>query len=304
MPVTLREVIAPDGRIFMKSEWGPISDDWPAVSFSKKSVGERLRADFNPDRDVLLYVGTSNEEFTRSPAHRGRLLSAVKVEPNVIHDTRSLVPPESWARAQQTYANRWEMSMAVRTAWNIPSLPLAKDVAPTSYSSLGWRSNWGNVAEVQGQERSALLAIELVPITLKLQPAGRAFDAQRSFLSLDEGTKKEIARMAANIRARVAASGTTSMRTNPLRTMPESELQILLYMKLKEQDNECALCGGTLIPSHTNSLLTWSPDRIDSSVQAYDDANMHIVHLGCNLAKCDATMQEFREWVGIVRGSQ
>jgi hypothetical protein len=228
----------------------------------------------------------------------------VKVEPNVIHDTRSLVPPESWARAQQTYANRWEMSMAVRMAWDIPSLPLAKDVAPASYSSLGWRSNWGNVAEVQQQERSALLALDLVPVTLKLQPAGRAFDVQRAFLNLDEGTKKEIARMATNIRARVAASGTTSTRTNPLRTMPESELQILLYMKLKEQDNECALCGGALIPSHANSLLRWSPDRIDSSVAAYDDANMHIVHLGCNLAKRDATMQEFGEWVAVLRGSQ
>ena len=49
----LRDVLAPDGRIFLKSEWGAISDEWPAVSFSKKNVGERLRREFNPERDVF-----------------------------------------------------------------------------------------------------------------------------------------------------------------------------------------------------------------------------------------------------------
>ena len=301
MALELRDVIAPDGRILLKSEWGPISDDWPAVSFSKRSVGERLRAEFNPDRDVLLYVGTTNDQLTRNPAHRGCFLCAVKVEPNVIHDTRSLVPPESWVRAQQDYGGRWEMSVAVRSAWDIPSLPQARNVAPESYRSLGWRSNWGNTAEAHPEERGALLALQLVPVTLKLQPAGKAFDAQRSFLNLDEATKREIARMVSGIRERVAKSGTTATRVNPVR-MADSDLHLLLWAKVQEQDFRCGLCGGPLAPAHSNRLLAWSADRVDSLLPSYDRDNLHVTHLGCNLAKNDVNMQDFREWIGILRG--
>ena len=86
----LQDVIAPDGRIFLKPEWGPISDEWPAVSFTRSTVGNRLRREFNPDRDVILYVGTGSPEATKEPEHRRRLLSAVKVEPNATYETSKL----------------------------------------------------------------------------------------------------------------------------------------------------------------------------------------------------------------------
>jgi hypothetical protein len=87
----LRDVVTPNGRIFLKSEWGPISDEWPAVSFSKRSVADRLRAQFNPDRDVILYVGTSGQ-MTERAEHRRRLLSAVKVEPSRVYNTHNSRP--------------------------------------------------------------------------------------------------------------------------------------------------------------------------------------------------------------------
>jgi hypothetical protein len=298
--MVLKDVLAFDGRIFLKSEWGPIGDDWPAVSFSKRSVGERLRADFNPDRDVIIYVGTSNAEFTKDPRHRQRLLSAVKVEPNAILETRRLIAPDVWARVQKDFGVRWEFSMAVLRAWSILALPLARDLVPESYRKLGWRDNWGNVVEVVSEDRDALLDVELTPVRFAIQSAGGAFDPQRALLGLDEATKKEIARMAAGIRQRVAQSGTTSTRTNPLR-LAESELHVLLATKLREQDSKCALCAGPLTPAHSNRLLHWSADRIDSSVPSYDAANIHITHLGCNLAKNDVTMSEFEEWLTIVR---
>ena len=218
MAVVLKDIIAPLGKIFLKSEWGPVSDEWPAVSFSKKSVGERLRAEFGPDRDILLYVGTGNPELTRKPEHRRCILSAIKVEPNAIYATRDLVPPASWARAQKGYRGRWESSMAVRHAWDIPSLPSAKALSPESYRSLGFRSNWGNVTEVQASERDGLLDIEVYPLALQIQRAAKQFDDTRAFLNMDPTIRAEIARMAGLIMQRVQASGTQSVRSKPNRT--------------------------------------------------------------------------------------
>ena len=62
--------MAADGKVFLKSEWAPISDYWPCVSFTKRSVGARLRQEFAPGRDMLIYVGTTNAELTENPDHR------------------------------------------------------------------------------------------------------------------------------------------------------------------------------------------------------------------------------------------
>lgn len=90
----ISEMMASEGRVFLKSEWAPINDYWPCVSFTKRSVGDRLRRDFVPGRDVLIYVGTTNPELTAQPEHRSRLLSAVVIEPNQILETRKIVPVE------------------------------------------------------------------------------------------------------------------------------------------------------------------------------------------------------------------
>ena len=300
--MVLKDVIAPDGRIFLKSEWGDMSDEWPAVSFSKRTVGERLRREFNPDRDVILYVGTGNPETTKDPRHRRSILSAIKVEPNATYPTRELIPPESWARAQQGFRGRWESSMAVRRAWTVVGFPLAPDIIPKSYCSLGIRSNWGNVVEVDQGERSALLNLTLLPLDLKLQNAGTQFDDKRAFLNLDALTKTEIGRMAAQIRDRVRRSSTESSRTNPMR-FAESDIQIILGKKWRGQLGCCALCGAALVHAPTNRLLACSADRIDSGRPWYDTANLQITHLACNLAKNDVPMAQFEEWLSIVRSA-
>ena len=45
----LRDLVKPDGKIFIKSEWEPASPTWPAVSFSKRTVGESLQEQFSRD---------------------------------------------------------------------------------------------------------------------------------------------------------------------------------------------------------------------------------------------------------------
>jgi hypothetical protein len=296
----LRETIAVDGHMFLKSEWGPISDDWPALSFTKRSVGDRLRREFDPARDIILYVGTSNPESTGNPLHRQRLLSAVKAEPNAIVETRLLVPVENWERSQREYGKRWEWSLPVRQAWDIVGLPLAASVIPESYSHLGKLENLGNVVEVAKEERSKLLDLEVTPIELSLGAAATSFDDKRGVLSLSTAIRKEIGRIAAGLIERARRGGTESVRVAPLRLV-DSDIQILLGKKWQEQRGCCALCDGSLVIGGPNKLLQASADRINGKLATYDAKNMHITHLGCNLAKSDVSMLEFEEWLAVLR---
>ena len=296
----LKDVVATDGRIFVKSEWGPISDHWPALSFSKRSVGDRLRRDFNPDRDAIIYVGTGNPKSTGDPKHRRRLLSAIKAEPNTIHETRMLVPAASWADAQRDYRGRWEHSLTIRYGWDIVDFPLAPSVIPNSYRLLGKLENLGNVVEILGSERDALLQLEIIPVELQLQDVATSFDDTRGFLSLDPLIRKEIGRIASILIDRAKRSGLESVRINPARLV-DSDIQILLGKKWREQKGCCSLCGGGLVIGGNNKLLQASADRIDSQMPSYDATNVQITHLGCNLAKNDVPMAEFSEWLAVVR---
>ena len=138
-----------DGRVFLKSEWGQISDEWPCLSFTKRSVGDRLRREFVAERDVLIYVGTTNSEMTRLPEHRSRLISAVVIEPNQVLETRKIVPPEVWEKSKAQWGDRWPHSMAVTEANNIsgPPFPAAHDIIPNAYRSFEEFVNRGNIVE-------------------------------------------------------------------------------------------------------------------------------------------------------------
>lgn len=299
----LKDVVTTDGRIFLKSEWGPISDDWPALSFTKRSLGDRLRRDFNPAKDVILYVGTSNPESTVEPQHRQRLLSVVKPEPNAIIETRLLVPIELWERTQREYGRRWEWSLPVQHAWNIDAWPSAPTTIPESYSLLGKLENLGNVVEVIQVERNALLHLGITPVELNLTNEAKSFADKRAVLSLGPAIRNEIGRMASGLIDRAKQSGTESVRVAPVRLV-ESDIHILLGKKWEEQRACCALCDGPLVIGGTNKLLQASADRIDSALPNYDAKNIHITHLGCNLAKNDVSIAEFAEWLTIVRGGE
>jgi hypothetical protein len=108
--------------------------------------------------------------------------------------------------------------------------------------------------------------------------------------------------MAAGIKAKVAASGTECSSTNPVRTMNEMDIHIMLGAKWQEQQGRCLPCQGPLLPGTNNYLLQSSPDRIDSQDVAYSESNTHITHLGCNLAKNKVTLSDFEDWLTIVRG--
>lgn len=301
------DMMAPKGRVFMKSEFGPIGDNWPCFSYTKKNVGQRLRADFRPGRDIVLYVGTTNPRMTKNPDHRSRIISAVSIEPTQILETRKIVPESQWVETVAEFGDEaWPYSMAVLDAAVMigPPYPEARVITPTTYASFAAIQNRGNVVEAVGAEREAVMALPVRRIELHLsEPVQRYMRLMDSLSKTVEKTiRQEAARLAALIEARVKSGGEYSLHQNPMRTAPnQSDLVALFIRKWTiDQNGKCALCGCPLTQT-THKMLKVSADRIDSGNIAYDDANTQLTHLACNYAKNQWGFDAFEDWLSIVR---
>lgn len=304
----ISDMMQPAGRVFLKSEWGPISDYWPCVSFTKPSVGARLRREFVPGRDVLVYVGTTSPASTENPDHRSCLLSAVVIEPNHVLETKRIVPVESWTNSIEHHGDRWPHALAAIRAADIlgPPYPEARSVMPKSYRSFSDIANRGNVIEAHPDERAAIMALGVSPLKLTLREGVAEYIGLKETANpaTDKTVRQETSRMTQLICDRVSRGGEQHIRINPQRYAPSfAVLNALLLEKwLVEQRGKCALCGGPLVASTANPMLKASADRIDSGNGSYDKANVQITHLACNLAKNQFGQDQFDDWVLAVRG--
>jgi hypothetical protein len=298
----LRDLIKPDGKIFLKSEWGPAGSNWPAVAYSKRSVGVYLQREFQPGRDIIVYVGTGNPLSTEDPRHRQRLLSAVSVEPQQMLETRDCIPREVWEQSQEKYRGRWFWCFPATHIFEIENFPSAYDVIPKSYRLFGQVANRGNIIEVVPGERESILDVTVTPVSFERPDGASKFAAQRTILNISQEIRWEIGRMVGGIMGRVGGSGSEQMTVNPIRTHEDTNLHMMFAEKWEEQKGLCFLCNGPLVVKSNNLLLQCSPDRINSQDSAYSKVNTRITHLGCNLAKNKCTVEEFEDWLAVVRG--
>ena len=63
----------------------------------------------------------------------------------------------------------------------------------------------------------------------------------------------------------------------------------------------CALCDRPIPLKPENPLLQMSRDRTDSANKVYDWQNTRLTHLACNLGKSDATVEEWRDYLALLR---
>ncbi|MCW2319172.1 hypothetical protein M2322_004741 [Rhodoblastus acidophilus] len=118
----------------------------------------------------------------------------------------------------------------------------------------------------------------------------------------DQLLERDLMRIAAGIRSRVAASGSEAIRIRPdRRTTDPAVLDRVLRLKFDQQRGLCALCERQLFAAPENTLLQMSADRIDSANGFYDEGNIQITHLACNLGKNDASVESFNEWLRLLR---
>lgn len=284
-----------DSRFFLKSEYGPLSSDWPVVAFTAKSLGAKIQSDFRPEVDFVVYTGTAGVT-TLEAAHRGRLLSLVRIDTAEIHTTSELIASHSWDWARQEYPGQWENCFKAVEGWNFVPFPISRDILPASYPLMGQYPYRGGVFEIKGADRASLLKLPIEPLLLR--QFSREQDAGK-----EPDLLAEARRIANLIFARVSISGETVQHTAPERTAPE-DLVPNIHALLHVNPLVCYLCGRMMQIKPKNRLLQPSPDRVDSSIGDYGPENLRLAHLACNLGKNAASVEEFGEWVELLRQAQ
>lgn len=297
--VTLGELVGEDGRLFAKSEFAPVHDGWPAVSFSSRKIASDFSVNFRRGRDFVLYVGTGDPSTTEAPEHRRRVLSAVTCQPNTLISTESIVPRASWVDAVKKWGTRWEWSIPVIEAWELTPFPEAKSVMPHTYARLGQLQSLGRCVAVANEDLPSLLQCHVVKKSLALEDAVRRVVMMNP---TDPDLKRSISNLAIAIQERIALSGKEQSGLHPIRSgLNLSDLIEVLNRKWIEQNGCCHLCNRSIPLKANNRLLKMSVDRIDSGSKIYDTGNVHLTHLGCNLAKNDVSMEQWHEFLAHIR---
>jgi hypothetical protein len=266
------------------------------MSYTRPQLKRYLNRHYRQGRDFILYTGTSGKQ-TEKEEHRGRLLSVLSIDLTKSYRTEDVVSPESWRWAQENYPGQWQFSFGVVNGWNFAPPPLSGDALPRSYPLMGQYPNPGMALQIQPEERDAIMGLEIVNVPVVVRPAMKnavTFHVMRGNKALNE----EAVRIAELIYNRVDASATIQVRMAPRRNAP-ANLILLVAEMLREEPLSCALCGGLMLLQPPNKLLQPSPDRIDSKCGSYGPENFQLVHLACNLAKNDASVAQFQEWLDI-----
>lgn len=220
------------------------------------------------------------------------MLSVVDIEPRAIVQTKLIVSAESWARAQAKYPGRWDVSLRMARAWEVVGFPRAHDLLPATYALFQNPGTRGHPIPVLESDFANLRTLQLNPVDLAL--TDRATDVLG--LNVDDvQLRRELSRLADLIQHDIARALTERGGTNPLRTGGNySDVFAMLSRRWNEQRGCCMLCGAPIPLITANKLLKMSRDRIDSANKAYEIGNVQITHYGCNLAKSDATMDEWQ----------
>jgi hypothetical protein len=295
----LREISSEDSAFFLKSEYGPLSEFWPAVAFSSLRVKTEIERNYRAGLDFVLYTGTSGPE-TEQPEHRSRLLSLVRVDLLQTWRTEQLVPTASWQWARDNYPGQWEYAFGVIDGWSIVERPPSAEMLPESYAKMGRFPFRGSVVRISEAEKQQLLDLRLEHVVLpNRQPMRRALTLDAVLRNFDLNV--EATRIAELVFNRVTALGSLQRRAGPLQIAP-GDFLLRVAERLMETPLVCALCGGEIRIRPDNRLLQASPGPLDSVNEVYGTENFHLAHLGCNVAKIDASVEQFSEWLQVASG--
>jgi len=296
----LREIASNESEFFLKSVYGPLGEEWPAMSFTQPQLATYLHQRYRPASDFILYTATAGDT-TEAEEQRGRLLSVVTIDLTKLYPTSDIVSDESWRWAQDKYPGQWALSFAVLRGWNFDPPPLSASVLPNAYSLMGQYPHRGMVYRIPRDQLAPLMNLPVTEVALSLRSAVRPALTLQALVN-NSVVNQEAVRIAALIHNRVNASGSVQTRTAPERNAPATLLlqvgDLLLRAPLC-----CSLCGGLMQLQAENRLLQPSPDRMDSASGSYGPENFQLAHLGCNLGKNNATTAQFLEWLHIAAGN-
>lgn len=155
----------------------------------------------------------------------------------------------------------------------------------------------GRPIPVENSDRETLLTLELIDVEIPSYVERRLHTIPENRL-----LNQDITRLANNIVNSVERAGTERRGVYPERTsLNLSDMFNLLNELWRRQQGTCGLCNGRIVPGEENLLLRISADRIDSMDKAYKSENVHLTHVGCNLAKNSASLEEWAEFLEVLR---
>ncbi|MDD1523608.1 hypothetical protein C7U65_38670 [Bradyrhizobium sp. WBAH23] len=153
---------------------------------------------------------------------------------------------------------------------------------------------------VEDADRETLLALELTAVDIP-----PFIERRLHTIPEDQLLNQDLTRLVGNIVNSVARAGTERTGVYPERSsLSFSDLFKLLNELWRRQQGTCCLCSGRIVPGEENPLLRVSADRVDSMNKAYNSDNVHLTHVGCNLAKSSASLEEWGEFLEVLRDTR
>jgi hypothetical protein len=143
----------PDGKIFLRPEFGSIGKAWPCIAFRLMSELEKLAGEYDEGRDIVLGTGTLNKDNTREPTYRGKILTVAIVETRYA-PTQDIVPPASWAHHCREHSGeaQWPHCLPALRIFNVgkETSPYPKDGSfiPNTCRELSYRVAGGSSAQM------------------------------------------------------------------------------------------------------------------------------------------------------------
>jgi hypothetical protein len=290
---TIGDLLEKGSRVYLKSEYGPVSEKWPAVSFSSDIYARQLGAAFDAEKDLIIFAGTQKEPTPE--VERGRLLCAMRVFSSEPIDSGLLVDARALADFQNGDEKKYAYSLQLKDAWTISSLPPAKDYVSESYRVIGLGEARRSYLELSPTEIERLRALPIEKLAFAITPLE---DLEINGWE-EDGLERQLNRMLALLVNRAQSGGKPSLRIAPIREvhLTKNDLRALW----KRQSGICALCDKQIPVKTSNFLMQVSADRIDSGVPIYNLENTQLAHLGCNYGKNSASVVQFGEWMSMIR---
>jgi len=187
----------PEGKIFLRPEYGRLGAGWPAIAFEKHAICRRLGEAYTRDarsftaprwsHDVVISTGTQNPELTPKVAYRGKILASAFIEPDHELATQDIVPAANWEQHCLYWGrpSKWSHSLPVlrlyHLAFKLP-YPDAKTLIPSAYRSLSLRSgrpHGSAIVITDERERENLMRLPVKEVKLTLSPAVLAHQEAR-----------------------------------------------------------------------------------------------------------------------------
>jgi hypothetical protein len=292
----LRDVVRQDQLCWGDIAFGPVSGEWPAISFARGTNAVSQLRKLKPGGAIVsVCVGS------HAPAFRDRVTGVMTA-----HDftalTAQLVEPSTYQRSAEEFGHdRWPSSIAIRQAWRFAKAPFLSEITDIPREITMTRGRY--LAPLDGQIYSRLADLEVEEIELYrssyynllvAQPtraahrqAGYVPSAPKDIQGVIEGKVKAVFAAARDQGRLVCRFEQADRRVS----MSELDLSLVIWELWEAQNGRCAYCT---VPLETQGLAQVSIDRIDNSNREYGQHNVQLTCWECNRGKGPATDEEMR----------